>query len=174
MGDAKKRFVEKLFAEHGRALRAYLYRRVRSRSDAADLVQEVYLRMLSVSDMEGIRDPQLYLYTVARNVLSQHALRDRRHDNHVDVDDLDVQAQLGQLPSLDSQVDASQMAEHLRAVLGQLPAKWRTAIILQYRYGLTYDEIGDRLGVSSNMVKKYLAQAIGRCHRLMAQLETAR
>jgi RNA polymerase sigma-70 factor (ECF subfamily) len=174
MGDGKKGFVEKLFAEHGRALRAYIVRRVRSRSDAADLVQEVYLRMLQVSDTEAIRDPQLYLYTVARHVLSQHALRSRRHNGHVDVDDLSVQGQLGQLPALDTQLDARQMAEHLRAALGQLPAKWRIAIILQYRYGLTYEQIADRLGVSSNMVKKYLAQGIGRCQRLMAQLEIAR
>src|SRR5215475_14728891 len=115
MGDGKKGFVEKLFAEHGRALRAYISRRVHSRSDPADLVQEVYLRMLQVSDTGAIRDPQLYLYTVARHVLSQHALRNRRHHDDVDVEDLNVQEQLGQLPSLDSQLDASQMAEHLRA-----------------------------------------------------------
>jgi RNA polymerase sigma-70 factor (ECF subfamily) len=54
-------------------------------------------------------------------------------------------------------------------VLQQIPARWRTALILQYRYGLTYPEIADRLGVSSNMVKKYLAQGLGHCRRLMAQ-----
>ena len=174
MADGKNRFVETLFAQHGRALRAFFSRRVRSSSDAADLVQEVYLRLLRVNDTEAIRNPQMYLYTVASHVLGQHALRNRRHEGHIDVDDLNVQAQLGDLPSLDSQVDATQMTGHLRAALAQLPAKWRTALILQYRYGLTYEEIADRLGVSSNMVKKYLAQAMGRCQRLMAHWETGR
>jgi DNA-directed RNA polymerase specialized sigma24 family protein len=42
--------VEKLFAEHRRALQAYFYRRIRTKSDAPDLAQEVYVRMLRVSE----------------------------------------------------------------------------------------------------------------------------
>ena len=61
--------------------------------------------------------------------------------------------------------------ERSRKALEQVPARWRTALILQYRYGLTYAEIADRMGVSSNMVKKYLAQGLGRCRRQMAQSE---
>jgi DNA-directed RNA polymerase specialized sigma24 family protein len=65
-------FVERLFAEHGRALQAYLSRRLRI--DAPDLAQEVYVRMLRVSDPEAIRNPQLYLYTVASNLVKAHAV----------------------------------------------------------------------------------------------------
>jgi len=56
-------------------------------------------------------------------------------------------------------------------VLEQLPSRWRTALLLQHRYGLTYQEIAERLGVSSNMVKKYLAQGLAHCRRDMAQWE---
>ena len=171
MADPKKRFVEKLFAEHRRALQAYFYRHIRTKSDAPDLAQEVYVRMLRLSDTEAIRNPELYLYTVASNLVKEHAVLDRRQTSLLDIDETSVQQRLGDLPSLDSQVNASQQAAQLRAVLEQLPVKWRTAVILQYRYGLTYAEIADRLGVSSNMVKKYLAQALGQCRRRMAQRE---
>ena len=171
MANPNKGFVEKLFAQHRRALQAYFYRRIRTKSDAPDLAQEVYVRMLRVSDTEAIRNPQLYLYTVASNLVKEHAVRDRRQASRLDIDDASVQQRLGELPSLDSQLDSSQTADRLRSVLDQLPVKWRTAVILQYRYGLTYQEIADRLGVSSNMVKKYLAQALGHCRRRMAQWE---
>jgi len=49
----------------------------------------------------------------------------------------DVQQWLGELPSLDSEVEGGQMVERLGAVVEQLPARWRTALILQNRYGLT-------------------------------------
>jgi RNA polymerase sigma factor (sigma-70 family) len=171
MADQKRGFVEKLFAEHRRALQAYFYRRIRTKSDAPDLAQEVYVRMLRVSDTEAIRNPQLYLYTVASNLVKEHAVLDRRQASSVDFDHASVQQRLGELPALDSELDTSQRVGRLGAVLGQLPQKCRTAVILQYRYGLTYREIGDRLGVSPNMVKKYLAQALGHCRRRMARWE---
>jgi RNA polymerase sigma factor (sigma-70 family) len=171
MVSSKRRFVEKLFAEHRRALQAYFYRRIRTKSDAPDLAQEVYVRMLRVSDTEAIRNPQLYLYTVASNLVKEHAVLERRRANRLDFDETSIQQRLGQLPPLDSQLEGSQMVERLSLVLEQLPARWRTALILQYRYGLTYQEIADRLGVSSNMVKKYLAQGLAHCRRRMAQWE---
>jgi RNA polymerase sigma-70 factor (ECF subfamily) len=171
MAGPRRGFVERLFAEHRRALQAYFYRRIRAKSDAPDLVQEVYLRMLRVGDPEAIRNPQLYLYTVASNLVKEHALLEHRHANRLELDAADVQQWLGELPSLDSELEGRQLVERLGAVVERLPARWRTALILQNRYGLTYQQIGERLGVSSNMVKKYLAQALAQCRRGMAQWE---
>jgi RNA polymerase sigma-70 factor (ECF subfamily) len=175
MGDERKRFVEKLFAEHRRALQKYFYGRIRIKSEAQDLAQEVYVRMLRVSDPEAIRNPQLYLYAVASNLVKEHAVVERRQAERLDLGtDFDValvQQRLGDIPPLESELEAREITTRLNAALGQLPGRWRTALILQYRYGLTYQEIGDRLGVSSNMVKKYLAQGLGRCRRYLAQWE---
>jgi RNA polymerase sigma-70 factor (ECF subfamily) len=171
MDNGKKTFVARLFAEHRGALQAYFYRRIRTKSDASDLAQEVYLRMLRLGDTDSIRDPQRYLYAVASNLVKEHALRDRQQLRCVDIDEASAQELLATLPSLDGELDALQEAGRLRAALEQLPSRWRTAIILHYRYELTYDEIADRMGVSSNMIKKYLAQALGRCRRYLAQSE---
>ena len=77
MADPEKGFMERLFAEHRRALQAYFYRRVRRKSDVADLTQEVYLRILRLGNSEAIRNPQVYLYTVASNLVKEHAILDR-------------------------------------------------------------------------------------------------
>ena len=171
MADPKRGFVERLFAEHSVALHAYFYRRVRTKSDAADLTQEVYLRMLRVIDTEAVRNPLAYLYTVASNLVKEHAILARRNANLLDIDEANVQEQLGTLPSLESDFDATQLTARLRASLDQLPPNWRTAVILQLRYGYSYQEIAEHLGVSPNMVKKYLAQAFGRCRRHMTRWE---
>jgi RNA polymerase sigma factor (sigma-70 family) len=171
MADPKRGFVEKLFAEHRGALQRYFYRRIRTKSDAPDLAQEVYARMLRVNDTEAIRNPQLYLYTVASNLVKEHAVREQRQAARPELDESSVEERLGELPSLERQLESTQLIKHLGTVLEQLPARWRMALILQYRYGLTYQEIAERLGVSSNMVKKYLAQGLGHCRRHMAQWE---
>jgi RNA polymerase sigma-70 factor (ECF subfamily) len=90
--------------------------------------------------------------------------------SNVDIDEPAIQQQLGEVPPFDSELDAGQRVLRLRTVLAQLSPKCRAAVILQYRDGLSYQEIADRLEVSSHMVKKYLAQALGHCRRRMARL----
>jgi RNA polymerase sigma-70 factor (ECF subfamily) len=169
MAEHKKTLVERLFAEHRRALQQYFYRRIRTKSDAPDLAQEVYVRMLRLSDTDAIRNPQFYLYTVASNLVKEHALLEHRLAGRIDIEEANVQQRLGELPSVDTELDAEEEIAGVRAALEQLPARWRTAVILQYRYGLTYEQIADRLGVSSSMVKKYLAQGLGQCRRRLAR-----
>src|SRR5262245_58849379 len=171
MAEPKKGLIERLFAEHRRALQTFFYRRIRTKSDAPDLAQEVYVRMLRVSDTDAIRNPEVYLYTVASNLVKEHAVLDRRAVRDVTFDETRVQQRLGELPTLDGQVDATQRVGRLRTVLAQLSPKCQAAVILQYRHGLSYQEIGERLNVSPHMVKKYLAQALAHCRRRMARME---
>ena len=170
MADRKRTLVEKLFAEHRTALQGFFQRRIRAKADAPDLAQEVYLRMLRVSDSDAIRNPELYLYTVANNLVKEHAVLDRRQASDVDIDDATVQQQLGDLPAFDGELDATQRILRLRVVLTQLSPKCRAAVVLHYKHGLSYQEVAERLGVSAHMVKKYLSQALVHCRRRMARL----
>jgi RNA polymerase sigma-70 factor (ECF subfamily) len=171
MSEPKKGLVEKLFAEHRGALQAFFYRRIRTKSDAPDLAQEVYVRMLRVSEIDAIRNPEHYLYTVASNLVKEYAVLNRWRSSGVNLDDAAIQQRLGELPTLDGQLDVTQRVERLRTVLAQLPPKCRAAVVLQYRHGLTYQQIGERLDVSPHMVKKYLAQGLAHCRRRMARME---
>ena len=129
MAETKKALVERLFAEHSGALRNFFYRRLHNRPDSAELTQEVYLRILRMRDTDAIRSPQVYLYTVASNLVKEHALLDRRAAARVEIDELSVQEQLGELTSLESELDASRQTQRVREVLAQLPLNWRTAVI---------------------------------------------
>lgn len=170
MAETKKSLVERLFAQHGGALQAFLYRRVRRHPDAAELAQEVYVRMLRVADMTTVRNPEAYLYAIASNLAKEHSHGAPRASSLLDIDDPLVQEQLAQLPAFGGELDRERRVDRLREVLGQLSPKCRAAVVLQYWHGLSYEEIGERLGVSTNMVKKYLSQALVHCRRRMARL----
>jgi len=166
----KPYWVERLFAEHGRALQAFFRRRIRSKADAPDLAQEVYLRMLRISDHEVIRNPVLYLYTVANNLVKEHAVLERRRANGIDIDQMPTEQQLEVLPTFDGDLDTAQRVERLRAVMKQLRPKCQAAVALRFMHGLSYPEIASRLGVSTQMAKKYVSQALSLCRRRMARL----
>ena len=169
MAENKHRLVERLFAEHGGALRSFLSRRVRKGPDAAELAQEVYLRMLRLEDSSIIENPEAYLYTVASNLAKEHSRLEGRSASAFDIDDPLVQQQLAVLPSFGAELDQQQRVKRLQEVLRQLPAKCHAAVVLQYWHGLSYEEIAQRLGISTNMVKKYLSQAMVHCRRRMAR-----
>ena len=168
--DPKPSLVERLFAEHGGALQAFFRRRIRSKVDAPDLAQEVYLRMLRVSDQEAIRNPVPYLYTVANNLVKEHAVLDRRQASGVDIEEVATHEQLETLPAFDGDLDAAQRAARLRVVLKQLRPKCQAAVALRFTEGLSYREVEIRLGVSPQMAKKYVAQALVHCRRRMGRL----
>jgi RNA polymerase sigma factor (sigma-70 family) len=170
MSEIKKSFVERLFTEHGSALQAFLYRRVHRHPDAAELAQEVYVRMLRVPDMTTVRNPEAYLYAVASNLAKEHARRGPNDSRVLDIDDPLVQEQLVELPAFGGQLDREQRIERLREVLRQLSPKCQAVVALQYWHGMSYEEIAQRLGISTNMVKKYLSQALTHCRRRMARL----
>jgi RNA polymerase sigma factor (sigma-70 family) len=169
--ETKKALVERLFCEHGTALRAFFRRRIRLVPDAPDLAQEVYVRMLGVAHIEAIRNPELYLYTVANNLVKEQALGDRRRSVCDDIDDIAVQEQLADLPQFEGELDTSIRSQRLREVLEELSPKCRAAVTLQYCHDMSYEQIAARLGISTHMVKKYLAQALVHCRRRMQRLK---
>jgi RNA polymerase sigma factor (sigma-70 family) len=158
-------WVERLFREHGSALEAFLYRRTGSHADAIELAQEAYLRMLQIKDMDAIRNPKAYMFSVAANLATEHGVRQGRARGTLDISDPVLEAELSHDPSFADQIDDADSTARVREVLAELPAKCRAAFYLQHGHGLSYEEIARHLGVSTHMVKKYLSQAMLHCRR---------
>jgi RNA polymerase sigma factor (sigma-70 family) len=170
VAESKPSLVERLFAEQRGALKTFFLRRIRSKADAADLAQEVYLRMLRISDQDAIRNPVHYLYTVANNLVKEHSVLDRRRLNSIDIDEAPAHEQLETLPEYDGDLDARQRVARLGVVLKQLTPKCRAAVELRFTQGLSFREIAVHLDVSTQMAKKYVAQGLSHCRRRMARL----
>ena len=170
MSDDRRALVERLFTAHRNALLAFFHRRAPLWADAADLAQEVYVRMMRVRNTEEIRNPEAYLFTVASNLAKERRALHRRRGTTIDVEDATVQSELADLPAFGEQIDAERRLRRLDEVLRQLPPKGQAAIVLKYVHGLSYDEIGERLGVSPRMVKKYLVQSLAHCRLRMRRL----
>jgi RNA polymerase sigma factor (sigma-70 family) len=169
MAEPRQAFVERLLAHHG-ALRAFFYRRLRIKAHAADLVQEVYLRMLRVGDTDTIENPEAYLFTVARNLVKENAALERRQAQLAAVEEVDEAQFYAEVQGFDTALVATQRVARLSVVLKELSPKCCAAVILHYRQELSYQEIAARLEVSPNMVKKYISQALSHCRRRMARL----
>jgi RNA polymerase sigma-70 factor (ECF subfamily) len=167
MAVANQVLVERLFLAQKDALWRYFVRRVRRRSDAEELAQEVYLRLLRVADADALRNPEAYLYAIAANLLKEHAAQQSIGRNCVSLEDAGLPEMLSEVVSYPDLVDKAQRTERLREVLRQLPAKCQAAVVMRHWHGLSYAEIAQKLDISVNMVKKYLVHALAHCRRRM-------
>lgn len=163
-------WLQRLLEHRGEHLRSFLRRRTRDPQEVADLAQEVYLRLLRVPDATTIANPEAYLFTVAANLVRERAVLARRGARSVPHDDPSVEGELAWDAGLEGAADGERRTERLHAALAELSPKCRAAVVLQYRDGLSYEEIGARLGVSGNMVKKYLRQGLAHCRRRLQRL----
>jgi RNA polymerase sigma factor (sigma-70 family) len=154
------------YRQYHKRLLHYLRGSLRTESDAQDLSQEVFLRLLRVPEERVIEHPRAYLFRVAANVLSDwrdgqktfHALP------HEDPDSL---------PSADradDEYDRRRRQERIRQVVAALPVHQRTALLLSAQHGMTYREIAASLGVSERRVKRYIVKAYASLRRDLSGL----
>jgi RNA polymerase sigma factor (sigma-70 family) len=164
MDDQRHGFLERLLSEQSQGLFKFFRNRLRKRADIPDLVQEVCLRILKVKDPEAIGRPVSYLYSVASNLLKEYRQRERRFVNFLDFDEKTANKLLGELPSLDRELEEIQILNRLYSVIARMPdKKIRTAMTLKYRHGLTYFEIAEAMHISSSSVKTLLTMGIAIC-----------
>jgi len=164
-----KSWIGRVFAERGAQLRSYVRRRVRTPEEIADITQEVYLRILRLPSATVV-DPESYVFAVTSNLLNERAVLARRFAQSVAHDAPEIEIDLAHEPAFGAEVDAELRRKSLRAVLAELSPKCRAVVILHYRDGLSYAEIGLRLGISPPMAKKYRHQALLHCRRRMGHL----
>src|ERR1700730_6467676 len=60
---------------HAQKVTRFLTGKVGDAAEAQDLMQEIYLRILSLQRPEAIRNPTGYLFRVAANIAHEHRLR---------------------------------------------------------------------------------------------------
>jgi len=148
-------------------LRHYIARILRRPEDIEDIAQESFLKVLEAGSKGEIRYPQAYLYRTARNLSlnSQTRKSNQVVDSIEDLLDPDV---LNQSAQLEDTLMAQEGFELFCRAAAGLPEQCRQVLILRKVYGLSQQEVAERLGIAVSTVEKHLAKAMVRCRRFMA------
>lgn len=137
-----------LYLAHRASLVDYAAPIVGCRSRAEDVVQDAYLRFAGRTTDEDLRQPLAYLYRVVRNTaldcvrrLSAEARRDAVGAAAADVEPL--------VASPEETLMHRDSLRRIEAALAELPIRTRLAFELHRFGGLTFQQIAERLGVST-------------------------
>ena len=156
---------EALYREHHNWLRRLILCRLSCADTAADLMHDTFLRLLvRDQDLAAIEEPRAYLSHIANGLIANHW---RRRD----VEQAYLEALRQRSPIVSQSPETRQMVIdtlcQIDAMLCDLPDKVRQAFLLSRLDGVRYAQVAATLGVSERMVKKYMAQAMLHCLRVV-------
>lgn len=154
------RAFEALYSTHHRWLKNWLQFKLGSASDADDLAQDTFMRVLTGDTVQEIREPKSFLCTIARRVMVDFFRRNALERAYLDMLALMPEEHM---PSPEQRQCLLETLQQIDAMLDGLGEKVRQAFLLSQLEGLTYPVIAQRLGVSVSSVKKYMAKATEHC-----------
>lgn len=163
--------IRMLYSEHHSWLQNWLWHRVGCRSDAADLAQDTFMRMLRTTISVGpqnIHEPRAYLATIARRLML-NMYRRRSVENAW----LQALKQLPDqfAPSAEEQFLILEALQAIDSLLHGLPSTTRRVFMLSQLEGHTYAEIATMVGVTVRTVQRHVTKAMEQCMMLAMEEE---
>jgi RNA polymerase sigma factor (sigma-70 family) len=159
------RAFEELYARYHRRIHAYVMGMVKDHGRAEDVTQEVF-----VSALRRMRETERpiafkpWVYEIAKNACIDQFRRSRRAEEvSLEADEGLAPSDYGRLvgsdPTPDAAVAAKQDLDHLCGAFGGLSDTHHEILVMREFEGMSYREIGERLGMSRPAVESTLFRA---------------
>lgn len=152
--------VAELFRENNRALIAFLRCRLNSLSDAQELAQDAYLRLLTLKSPEHIDSLRAYLFRIATNLATD---RLRTHKVRSDAPPEQAVANFRLSSHPERHVWAVEQVRDLHLALGELPAKTSQAFVMHVLGGWDFHVVAHAMKLSDRMVRYHVSDALAHC-----------
>ncbi|MCX6952147.1 MAG: RNA polymerase sigma factor [Verrucomicrobia bacterium] len=176
MSDERKNQVTRIVGELGGKLGRFVRARVRSDSEAEDVLQDVWHRLITALDAGAVEQIGAWLYTVARNRIIDRARKPKMASLDAlaeDAADAAFEFPAGLLR--DDQTPATEYRrmlfwERLHAALAELPPEQRQVFVWHELEGLSFQEIGALTGENQNTLLSRKRYAVLHLRRQLGNL----
>lgn len=161
-----QRIVVDLEKHDGQSLFGFVRRQGLTDDQARDAVQETLLRLWrELAAGATIENPRAWCYRAIYRLAMDHHRLGRR---------LRLLAGRLELPGLSSSDPAESMNDRVAvwAEVDRLPARQRQILYLRYRSDLSFDEIGEILGITASAGRSHATQALATLRRRLGAEET--
>src|ERR671921_448403 len=159
------RAFERLYGRYHRRIASYVQGMVHDYARAEDITQDVFmsaLRRMRETDRPIVFKP--WIYEIAKNACIDAFRRSRRaeevsYDAGEGLGGSDYGKLVSSSPTPDAAVDTRMSLDHLRGAFGGLSEVHHDILVMRELEGLSYREIGQRLGMSRPSVESTLFRA---------------
>jgi len=143
-----------------------VYRLVGNHADAWDCVQETFLEAVKIDRREPVRNWPALLQRLA-TVRALDLLRARSRQRNRRSPDVAAEQAISREPNPSCCAEASELADRLRAAVGQLPPRQAEVFCLSCFEQMTSEEVAEQVGISPAAARMLLCRARRRLERLL-------
>lgn len=150
---------DQIYEQYSYKLFTFVLKILKNEVEAEEIVQEVFVKIWESKDKLG--DYKLlnsYIFTIAYNN-SIDIVRKRINDKKY-LEYLKNSSIISSTPSVIGEVEYNELSDQVGKLIDQLPKRQRQVYLLNREEGLTYPEIGEKLGISKNTVENHMATAL--------------
>jgi RNA polymerase sigma factor (sigma-70 family) len=156
---------DQIVADHQERITRLVTRLLGSSDEVGDVVQEVFLSVLTNLDsFRGESRLSTWLTAIAVNQCRSHQRR-----RMLRMRNLWQLAKTLAAPPRRQPADSAEVPREVRRAVGRLPARYREPIVLHYFEELPADEIGQVLGISANAVEVRLTRARRKLREMLSR-----
>jgi RNA polymerase sigma-70 factor (ECF subfamily) len=137
------------------ALTKFLQRYRSNKSDVADLLQDIYLRIYDAAQRERPQSTRSFVFVTAHNLLVDRVRREKVIPLET-VESIEAIGIAADAPGAEESLIAREELRRVQAALDALPPRSREAILLRQVNGLSRREIAVRMGIAEQTVKWHL------------------
>lgn len=157
----KSHLLRELFLSNRIDLLRFLSRKV-GPSDAPDLLQETFVRVIRHERPEAINDPRAFLRKIASNLVRDFTRRRRVEANYIQFGDYLVEAPSADAPA-DERIEYERKSLILSGAVDGLSPRCREVFRLHIYEDMQLKEVARRLEISDRMARKHLSFALRAC-----------
>jgi RNA polymerase sigma-70 factor (ECF subfamily) len=144
-----RRRLEELYTRLEKPIYNVVYRWVWDREEARDLVQESFIRLWRMKRRVKIETVEPLIYRIALN-LAANRRRAKKIRRWISLDSINYM--VSKIRDIAEQIETRERDHAVRRAVEALPERLRRVILLCEFSGLTYEQIGNSLGIPPGTV----------------------
>ncbi|WIO75068.1 sigma-70 family RNA polymerase sigma factor [Porticoccaceae bacterium LTM1] len=176
--ETRKKLLDRLYDDHGNALRSFVGLRMGGHVDADDVVQDVFTKLAQMDNLKGVlpseyKSERAYIFQMASNhIINLYRYRSVRR-RYSDPEAVEEVCDSVEERSPERIVLAQHELEAVRKAIQKLPESCRQAFLLCRFKQNTYPEVAQQMGVSVKQVEKYMQKSLIVIRRVAKRLREA-
>ncbi len=170
ISEAHQNNVSDLFKRNRDLLVRYVASRIPAGSDAHEIVDAAFEKLLTVKNPDSVTSLQAFLFTIARNLAVNRNVHTAMRDRKAPIIGFDINLEIPSPEVSAMDLERQQQVQQVPNVVSELPPKIRMAITLRYWDNLSSAQIVARFAengfkVTERTISRYLKKGLETCAR---------